>query len=91
MDDVDRSRRSSFDRAADIYHLIRPGYPAELFEELFALLPPKPRMLEVGPGTGQATRDLLARGATRYEREYRGDEDFVVLVDPDGNRFCVVD
>lgn len=33
---------------------------------------------------------LLALGATRYEREYRGDEDFVVLVDPDGNRFCVV-
>jgi catechol 2,3-dioxygenase-like lactoylglutathione lyase family enzyme len=34
---------------------------------------------------------LLALGATRYEREYRGDEDFVVLVDPDGNRFCVVE
>jgi hypothetical protein len=33
----------------------------------------------------------LALGATRYERTYRGDEDFVVLVDPDGNRFCVVD
>jgi hypothetical protein len=33
---------------------------------------------------------LLALGATRYEREYRNDEDFVVLVDPGGNRFCVV-
>ena len=33
---------------------------------------------------------LLELGATRYEREYSGDEDFVVLVDPDGNRFCVV-
>jgi catechol 2,3-dioxygenase-like lactoylglutathione lyase family enzyme len=33
---------------------------------------------------------LLGLGATRYEREYDGDEDFVVLVDPDGNRFCVV-
>ena len=33
---------------------------------------------------------LLGLGATRYERDYEGDEDFVVLVDPDGNRFCVV-
>lgn len=34
---------------------------------------------------------LLALGATRYEREPGPDDDFVVLVDPDGNRFCVVD
>ncbi len=34
---------------------------------------------------------LLGLGATRYEREYVSDEDFVVLVDPDGNRFCVID
>ena len=34
---------------------------------------------------------LLGLGATRYEREYGPDDDFVVLVDPDGNRFCVVD
>jgi hypothetical protein len=33
---------------------------------------------------------LLALGATRYPREYDPDDDFVVLVDPDGNRFCVV-
>ena len=33
---------------------------------------------------------LLGLGATRYEREYGPDDDFVVLVDPDGNRFCVV-
>ena len=32
----------------------------------------------------------LALGATRYPREYGPDDDFVVLVDPDGNRFCVV-
>jgi catechol 2,3-dioxygenase-like lactoylglutathione lyase family enzyme len=34
---------------------------------------------------------LLALGATRYDRETGPDEDFVVLVDPDGNRFCVVE
>jgi hypothetical protein len=33
---------------------------------------------------------LLALGATRYPREYSPEHDFVVLVDPDGNRFCVV-
>jgi catechol 2,3-dioxygenase-like lactoylglutathione lyase family enzyme len=33
---------------------------------------------------------LLALGATRYPREYGPHDDFVVLVDPDGNRFCVV-
>jgi hypothetical protein len=34
---------------------------------------------------------LIALGATRYEREAGPGDDFVVLVDPDGNRFCVVD
>jgi glyoxalase superfamily protein len=33
---------------------------------------------------------LIGLGATRYPREYRPDDDFVVLEDPDGNRFCVV-
>jgi hypothetical protein len=33
---------------------------------------------------------LLGLGATRYERERGPDDDFVVLVDPDGNRFCVI-
>lgn len=33
---------------------------------------------------------LLTLGATRYARDYGPDDDFIVLVDPDGNRFCVV-
>ena len=33
---------------------------------------------------------LVGIGATRYPQEYSPDDDFVVLVDPDGNRFCVV-
>jgi catechol 2,3-dioxygenase-like lactoylglutathione lyase family enzyme len=41
-------------------------------------------------GKGEVER-LLGLGATRYEREASPDDDFVVLVDPDGNRFCVVD
>ena len=55
--------RQGFDNVPEIYDRIRPGYPAELFADLFGLLPERPRIIEVGPGTGQATRDLLAHGA----------------------------
>jgi hypothetical protein len=33
---------------------------------------------------------LVALGATRYAHETPDDADFVVLIDPDGYRFCVV-
>ncbi len=33
---------------------------------------------------------LVALGATRYPWRYRPGQDFVVLEDPDGNLFCVV-
>ena len=33
---------------------------------------------------------LLRLGATRHDREYGPDDDFLVHVDPDGNRFCVI-
>jgi SAM-dependent methyltransferase len=56
--------RLSFNEAADIYNQIRPSYPPEVFDVLFGSLPPTPEIVEVGPGTGQATRDLLAHGAT---------------------------
>jgi trans-aconitate methyltransferase len=35
-----------------------------MFADLFSLLPSHPHVLEVGPGTGKATRDLLDFGAT---------------------------
>ena len=34
---------------------------------------------------------LLRIGATRHPQTYDPEEDFVVLEDPDGNLFCVVD
>ena len=34
---------------------------------------------------------LLKLGATRYPQDYETDDDFIVLEDPDGNLFCVVD
>jgi SAM-dependent methyltransferase len=59
----------SFDGVAEIYHGIRPSYPPPMFDELFRLLPSHPAVLEVGPGTGQATRDLLIRGANVHAVE----------------------
>ena len=35
-------------------------------------------------------RRLIKIGATRYPWRYKPDDDFVVLEDPDGNLFCVV-
>jgi SAM-dependent methyltransferase len=61
--------RRSFDGAVESYDRVRPTYPAALFDALFALLPSAPEVVEVGPGTGQATRDLLARGATVHAVE----------------------
>ena len=33
---------------------------------------------------------LVSIGATRVDWEYEPDADYIVLADPDGNRFCVV-
>lgn len=48
----------TFDSVAEAYERSRPGYPGELFDALWT----PGRVLEIGAGTGQATRDLLARG-----------------------------
>jgi hypothetical protein len=52
--------RLSFNEAAEIYDEVRPAYPDELFEALFEALPSQPEIVEVGPGTNQATKDLVA-------------------------------
>jgi SAM-dependent methyltransferase len=61
--------RLSFNEVPDVYDEVRPSYPAELYATLFAMLPPHPSIVEVGPGTGQATRDLLAGGASVHAVE----------------------
>lgn len=40
---------------------------------------------------GGEVERLLGIGATRHPREAEPDEDFVVLADPEGNLFCVID
>ena len=56
-------RREGFDGVAHLYDRIRPTYPKALFDELFSRLPERPDVIEVGPGTGQATGSLLEHGA----------------------------
>jgi len=53
----------SFDHEAQLYHEIRPQYPKELFDELIKIthLAADAKLLEIGPGTGQATKTLAAR------------------------------
>jgi protein-L-isoaspartate O-methyltransferase len=61
----DRARLPAiFNAAAEDYQRSRPVSPAELFDDLVELagLAPGARVLEIGPGTGQATVPLASRG-----------------------------
>src|SRR5919108_4449878 len=65
MPATDRERRrATFDEAAELYDRARPGYPPALFDDLAELagVGPGCRVLEIGPGTGQATVPLAERG-----------------------------
>jgi SAM-dependent methyltransferase len=55
-----------FDRHADLYDQSRPPYPAVLWQRLreLGLLVPGHRVVDLGAGSGQATRELAAAGMT---------------------------
>ncbi|GAA5121119.1 class I SAM-dependent methyltransferase [Pseudonocardia adelaidensis] len=55
-----------FDDVPEIYDRVRPGYPDELFADLAAVtgIDARASVLEVGCGTGQATRPLAALGCS---------------------------
>ncbi|MEJ5946128.1 class I SAM-dependent methyltransferase [Pseudokineococcus basanitobsidens] len=59
-----RARRGVFDAGAARYAAARPTYPDGLFDALaaYGVLGPGARVLEVAPGTGQATRPMGLRG-----------------------------
>lgn len=59
-------RRDSFDRNAVAYAAGRPPYPPRVWSFLqeIGALRPGARILEIGPGTGLATGELLRHGAT---------------------------
>lgn len=54
-----------FDRIAALYDRARPGYPREAVTDLVRIcgVGSSSRVLEIGCGTGQLTRDLAASGA----------------------------
>jgi SAM-dependent methyltransferase len=61
----DRERlRGTFGTVAELYDRARPTYPAVVFDDLAELagLEPGSRVLEIGPGTGKATAELVRRG-----------------------------
>ena len=65
LPDGERERLGrTFDRAADIYHRVRPDYPEALFDDLVRLagLEAGDRLAEVGCATGKATLPLARRG-----------------------------
>jgi len=58
------SLRQTFDEVAVQYNEARPGYPDELFSTLINStgLHRGAKLLEIGPGTGQATKSLAEKG-----------------------------
>jgi SAM-dependent methyltransferase len=55
-----------FNEVPELYDRVRPGYPDELFADLVAItgMDGRSSVLEVGCGTGQATRSLAALGCS---------------------------
>jgi SAM-dependent methyltransferase len=76
---TDRDRRLSFGSVAEQYERSRPDYPAELIDDVIALSGAQAgdEVLEIGAGTGKATRMFCARGLS------------VVAVEPDGEMAAV--
>jgi SAM-dependent methyltransferase len=63
---IDRTQgRRLFGGNPDAYDFARPGHPDQVYDVLVAVcgLRPGAAVLEIGPGTGQATRRLLELGA----------------------------
>jgi len=65
MAETNRERlRATFTEDAELYDRARPGYPQRMFDDLAELAGAEAdaRVLEIGCGTGKATRPLAERG-----------------------------
>ena len=69
---VNQGKEWTFNTVADAYGKIRPGYPDELYQALFAYAPlgDFSRAAEIGIGGGQATLPVLRTGCTLTAVEY---------------------
>ena len=58
--------KTSFDGVPDLYDTHRPGYPEEMIQDVlrFSGIPKNGSILEIGCGTGQATKPFAERGYT---------------------------
>ena len=56
--------KTTFDSQAELYNEVRPRYPQELFDTLEKAchFSPDADLLEIAPGTGQATKPLAEKG-----------------------------
>ena len=61
---ADTNLKTTFNSAPTLYEEVRPGYPAQLIRDVidFSDLEDHSRILEVGCGTGKATRPFAERG-----------------------------
>jgi SAM-dependent methyltransferase len=58
------ARAASFGNTAELYEFGRPGYPPDLIESLFGEIGiDRPRILDLGAGTGKLTRQLVPYGS----------------------------
>ena len=78
--------------------LVPPGGAGTAIAPQLSQTPPQPRpRLHVDPHVADVseqeaeTARLISLGARRFCWEYPRDPDFIVLEDPEGNRFCIVD
>ena len=73
--DPNGGKEWTFNTVADTYEKIRPGYPDELYRELFSFAPldASCHAVEIGIGGGQATPPVLKTGCALTAVEY-GDQ-----------------
>lgn len=57
-----RERRTVFGEVAELYEHARPSYPSRLVDDVLAVADPRLPALEIGCGTGKATRLFAGRG-----------------------------
>ncbi len=76
---IDQQRRLSFGSVAELYDQARPDYPEELVDDVIAYAgcAPGDEVVEIGAGTGKATRMFCARGLS------------VVAIEPDAGMAAV--
>lgn len=77
--------RAIFGSGAQAYHDARAGYPLALFEHLRERAGVHPRVLEIGPGSGLATQDLLGLEPSQFVA-VESDPDFAAFL---ARRFAV--